>query len=421
MTAKNIVMGMIPKISHNIVTYHRRFPDDTRPAQKGWNRVKKAIGLWCAICLWAAVALPAFAAAPSAPEVTAPSALLMEASTGQVLFEKNSHDRRPPASVTKVMTMLLTMEAVDSGKIKMDDMVTASEYACGMGGSQVFLEPGEQMSVHDMLKAVAVASGNDAAVALSEHIAGSTEAFVGMMNERAAQLGMKDTHFVNCNGLDIDDHYTSAYDIALMSRELMTHTKIFDFTTIWMDSLRGGQFGLANTNKMIRFYEGATGLKTGSTSTAKFCVSATARRNDMDLIAVIMAAETSKDRFSDAKKLLDFGFANYAIANNTLNAEDLAPIPVEKGTAEKLHLEAGGASRVLVEKSRVAEVEKRITLPNEIKAPIARGDKIGEAEFSIGGEVVGTCDIVAAEDVAKMNMLQQLIRVSKYFLLGSKA
>lgn len=380
--------------------------------------MKKFVGAFCMITMLAALALPVWAAVPSV-EVTAPSALLMEASTGQILFEKNSHDKRPPASVTKVMTMLLTMEAVDSGKLTMNDMVTASEYACGMGGSQVYLEPGEQMSVHDMLKAVAVASGNDAAVALAEHIAGSSEAFVGMMNEKAAQLGMQDTTFINCNGLDVEGHVTSAHDIALMSRELITkHPGIQDFTTIWMDSLRGGQFGLANTNKLIRFYDGATGLKTGSTGLAKYCLSATARRNDMDLIAVIMGAETSKDRFDDAKKLLDYGFANYAVANNSLGPEELTPVHVDKGAAQQVAVEAVGESNVLVEKGKAGDVTKKVTLADSMPAPVAKGDHMGEVEFFLGDEKIGSCELVAAEDVPRVNVLQMFARLAKFYLMG---
>ncbi len=380
--------------------------------------MKKFVSLLTVMLLVCSLSLPAQAAV-AAPEITAPSAVLMEASTGQILYEKNSHDRRPPASVTKVMTMLLTMEAIDSGKIQMEDMVTASEYACGMGGSQVYLEPGEQMSVRDMLKAVAVASGNDAAAALGEHIAGSAEAFVGMMNERAKALGMQDTNFVNCNGLDADGHLTSAHDIALMSRELLTHPTILEFTTIWMDSLRDGKFGLANTNKLIRFYNGATGLKTGSTGNAKFCVSATARRDNMDLIAVIMGAETSQDRFNDAKKLLDYGFANYAIANNAISSEDLSPVTVHKGAAETLQLEAAGAQSILVEKGKAADVEKRVTLPESVEAPVTKGDKVGEVAFYLGEEQIGTCDLVAAEDVLRINVFQMFAKITKCFLLGN--
>lgn len=291
----------------------------------------------------------------AAVNVTAPAAILIEAGTGQVLYEKNSHDRRPPASVTKIMTMLLVIEAIDEGTLSLDDMVRCSEFAASMGGSQVYLEPNEEMSVRDMLKAVAVASGNDAAVALAEHVAGSAEGFVDLMNQRAAALGMKDTHFVNCNGLDNPEHLTTAYDIALMSRELVRHPLIFEFTGIWMDSLRDGAFGLVNTNKLIRFYEGANGLKTGSTSVAKFCLSASAVRNGMNLIAVIMGADSSKDRFGDASRLLDYGFANYAIAGSLLTPEDLTPLPVKKGKTERVEIGVSDDFKVLVSKKKAEQ------------------------------------------------------------------
>ena len=264
-------------------------------------------------CLLMILILPVSAAAEDGISFNAKSVILTEASTGKTLFESNSHESLPPASVTKIMTMLLIMEAIDRGEISYDTVVTASERAKSMGGSTIFLDTNEKMSVEDLLKGIAVASGNDACVAMAEHLCGSEEAFAAKMNERAAQLGMKDTHFVNCNGLDAPGHYTSAYDIALMSRELMRHKDIFKFTTIWMDSLRGGKFSLANTNKLIRFYSGANGLKTGSTSVAGCCISAAAKRGEMQLIAVVLGAPTSKERFAAASNLLNYGFANYGV------------------------------------------------------------------------------------------------------------
>lgn len=355
-----------------------------------------------------------------APELTAPSAILMEASTGQVLFEKNSHDRRPPASVTKIMTMLLVIEAVDSGKISMDDMVRCSEKAASMGGSQVYLEPGEEMSVRDMLKAVAVASGNDAAAALGEFIAGSLEGFVAMMNERAKELGMNDTHFANCNGLDDPEHLTSAFDIALMSRELISHSVIFEFTTIWMDSLRGGKFGLVNTNKLIRFYEGATGLKTGSTGNAKFCLSATAKRNGMDLIAVVLGAPSSKERFADASGLLNFGFANFAIANSLLTEEELQPVRVLKGQKETVEVEIPGNGNVLVSKAKINNIEKQITLSESVEAPVCAGEKLGEISFMLDGQQIGGADIVAKENINKISLFGMYGKLLKQLLYGDK-
>lgn len=377
--------------------------------------MKKILSL-CIIMLF--VFSPTVTLADTALELNAPSAILMEASTGQILYEKNSHEKLPPASVTKVMTMLLVAEAIDSDKIKLDDMVTCSEYAASMGGSQVYLEPGEQMSVRDMLKAVAVASGNDAACALAEHIAGSNEGFIALMNERAAQLGMKNTNFINSNGLDDPNHYTSAYDIALMSKELINHPLIFEFTTIWMDSLRGGEFGLVNTNKLIRFYEGATGLKTGSTGLAKYCLSATAKRNNMGLIAVVMAAPTSQKRFADASKLLDYGFANYAIANSLVTPEELTPIKVQKGMTDTVETTIDDKYNLLVSKAKLSKIEKKMTFAENVSAPIKAGEKLGEVEFFIDGEKIGATDIIAKTDVGKINAVQMFVKMTKHFLLG---
>lgn len=354
----------------------------------------------------------------AAVNVTAPAAILIEAGTGQVLYEKNSHDRRPPASVTKIMTMLLVIEAIDEGTLSLDDMVRCSEFAASMGGSQVYLEPNEEMSVRDMLKAVAVASGNDAAVALAEHVAGSAEGFVDLMNQRAAALGMKDTHFVNCNGLDNPEHLTTAYDIALMSRELVRHPLIFEFTGIWMDSLRDGAFGLVNTNKLIRFYEGANGLKTGSTSVAKFCLSASAVRNGMNLIAVIMGADSSKDRFGDASRLLDYGFANYAIAGSLLTPEDLTPLPVKKGKTERVEIGVSNDFKVLVSKKKLNSIEKKITLPEAVEAPIAAGDTVGSVEFMIDGQPIGGTDLIAKADAPRVTPLTMLKKLSFQLLFG---
>ncbi|MBE7021820.1 MAG: D-alanyl-D-alanine carboxypeptidase [Ruminococcaceae bacterium] len=360
--------------------------------------------------------------AENAGDVTlsAPAAILIEAGTGQVLYEKNCHDRRPPASVTKVMTMLLVMEAIANGQISQDDMVRCSEFAASMGGSQVYLEPGEEMSVRDMLKAVAVASGNDAAVALAEHVAGSHEAFVSLMNERAAALNMQDTHFVNCNGLDDPEHLTSAYDIALMSRELVRYPLILEFTGIWMDSLRDGAFGLVNTNKLIRFYEGANGLKTGSTSVAKFCLSASAVRGGMNLIAVIMGADTSKERFADASKLLDYGFANYAVADSLLSQEELPPIPVNKGAGSQVTPGISEEFHLLVSKAKMNSIEKNITLPERVEAPVQAGDKIGEVEFILEGERIGMTDIIAMEPVHKIGFVGMLGKLTRQLCFGKQ-
>lgn len=351
-------------------------------------------------------------------EISAPSGILIEASTGKVLFEKNADNPLPPASVTKIMTMLLVMEAMESGQIKEDDIVVCSENAASMGGSQVYLEAGEEMTVHDMLKAVAVASGNDAAVALAEFVSGSSEGFVELMNKRAKELGMENTSFKNCNGLDTDGHLTTARDIATMSKELISHPKIFEFTSIWMDSLRNGEFGLVNTNKLIRFYDGANGLKTGSTGKAKFCLSASAKRNDMNLIAVVMAAETSKKRFADASKMLDYGFANYTIVKSLLTDEELGSIKIKKGKTPILDVMVDPNFNVLTEKSKIGNIEKNITMPETVDAPVKKGEKLGEVEFLADGVVLGKADILAKADIERITPVHVFSRLAKTFLLG---
>ncbi len=378
--------------------------------------MKRLLSLF--LCLLLCFPLTVNAEAPL--ELSAKSALLMEASTGTILYEKASHEPLPPASVTKIMTMLLVMEALDNGQYTLDDLVPVSEFAASMGGSQVFLEPNEQMSVHDMLKAVAVASGNDAAVALAEYTAGSHEGFVAKMNERAKQLGMNDTNFINCNGLDEDGHVTSANDIALMSRELMRHPKIFEYTTIWMDSLRDGAFGLVNTNKLVRFYQGATGLKTGSTSIAGFCISATAKRDGMDLIAVVMGAPTSKERFADASKMLDYGFSTYGICNALVKEDELRPLKLNKGIKENVSIGLADGFSLLMKKSEIANMEKKITLSESANAPISKNHKVGYVEFFSDGKSVGKCDIVAKEDIKAQNPLGMFNKISSFFFYGKK-
>ena len=377
--------------------------------------MKRLLSLF--LCALLFFSITVYAEEPSL-DLSAKSAILMEASTGTILFEKASHEALPPASVTKIMTMLLVMEALDNGQYTLDDKVSVSEFAASMGGSQVFLEPNEQMSVHDLLKAVAVASGNDAAAALAEFTAGSHDAFVTKMNERAKQLGMNDTHFVNCNGLDADGHVTSAHDIALMSRELMKHPKIFEYTTIWMDSLRDGAFGLVNTNKLVRFYQGATGLKTGSTSVAGFCISATAKRDGMDLIAVVMGSPTSKERFADASKMLDYGFANYGICNTLVKEDELSPITLKKGVKETVDIGLADGFSLLMKKAEIANMEKKITLPESINAPITKNHKVGTVEFFSNGNSVGKCDIVAKEDIKAENPIGMFSRIGAFFLYG---
>lgn len=349
-------------------------------------------------------------------ELNAPSAILIEQSTETVLFEKNADEQLPLASVTKVMTMLLVMEAVDSGRISFDDIVTGSENAKSMGGSTIFLDAGERMSVYDLMKGVAVASGNDAAVALAEYVAGSEEGFVNMMNKRAAELGMSNTHFVNPNGLDADGHYSTARDISLMSRELLTHPRIFEFTTIWMDSLRDGKFQLANTNKLIRFYDGANGIKTGSTSIAKNCISASAMRDDMQLIAVIMAAPTSPERFEDAKKLLDFGFANYSINKAVKAGENYGKVNVMKGLENSVNTAAKDNFNVLVKKGESKDVALEVQLQSEVLAPVNVGDKLGEVIIMKNGKQIGAVNIVASNNVSKLTYYAMLSKLFSKWL-----
>lgn len=336
--------------------------------------------------------------------IPAKSAVLMELSTGKVLYEQNAHEALPPASVTKVMTLLLVMEALDRGQIGWEDMVTASETAAAKGGSQVYLKVGEQMTVRDMVKAVAVSSANDCACALAEHIAGSESTFAEQMNLRAQQLGMNDTHFVNCTGLDdapeAAEHKTSAHDIAVMSRELLgKHPKIKEFTTIWMDTLRGGTFGLSNTNKMVRFYPGATGLKTGFTSQAGYCLSASAQRDGMELIAVVMGSATSKERFAACKSLLDRGFAQYAVVKPQLPEEMLVQVKLGKQATVAA---IGENMPILVDKGQKNAVTTEYTLEENISAPVSKGQRLGTATVKIGEQVIAQIPLLAKETVEKL-------------------
>lgn len=341
-------------------------------------------------------------------ETTAKSAILMEAQTGEVLLEKEKDARLPIASVTKIMTMLLIMEEISSGRMTYADEVTVSEYAMSMGGSTMFLEAGEVLSVHDMLKGIAVASANDGCVAMAEHISGSVDAFVARMNERAKELGMENTSFINTNGLDAEGHYSSAYDVAVMARELIKHEKIFEYTTIWTDSLRDGKFALANTNRLVRFYRGATGLKTGSTDNAGCCLCATAERDGVSLIAVVLGSPTSKDRFSDATKLLDFGFANYSVAHPISKGEEVGEVKVNKGVKDIVKAVAKDEFEKVIKKGEGDKVEMRLTLAEEITAPVQEGELVGRAEFFIDNESIGSVDVVCLEAVEKMSLLQMI-------------
>lgn len=362
--------------------------------------MKKVICFFICVCFMMQ-SVVVFAEGNTDLGLNAKSAILMEESTGNILYESNPDERLPIASVTKVMTMLLIMEAVDSGKISFDDMVTVSENAMSYGGSTMFLETGEQLTVNDMLKGIAVASANDGCVAMAEHLAGSESAFVDMMNEKAKELGMENTHFMNTNGLDEDDHYSSARDVAIMSRELMKHETIFNYTSIWMDTLRGGKFQLANTNKLIRFYDGANGLKTGSTSKALCCLSAAAKRNDMQLIAVVLGAPTSAERFASAKSLLDYGFANYAVNTQITAGDEVQKIAVEKGVDKEVDVVAGDSCSTLVKKGQEDNITKEIKIDETITAPIEAGQKIGTMTISRDGEVIADIDLNASSAVEK--------------------
>ena len=362
--------------------------------------MKKVICFFICVCFMMQ-SVVVFAEGNTDLGLNAKSAILMEEATGNILYESNPNERLPIASVTKVMTMLLIMEAVDSGKISLDDMVTVSENAMSYGGSTMFLETGEQLTVNDMLKGIAVASANDGCVAMAEHLAGSESAFVDMMNEKAKKLGMENTHFMNTNGLDEDDHYSSARDVAIMSRELMKHETIFNYTSIWMDTLRGGKFQLANTNKLIRFYDGANGLKTGSTSKALCCLSAAAKRNDMQLIAVVLGAPTSAERFASAKSLLDYGFANYAVNTQITAGDEVQKIAVEKGVDKEVGVVASDSCSTLVKKGQEDNITKEIKIDETITAPIEAGQKIGTMTISRDGEVIADIDLNASSAVEK--------------------
>lgn len=375
--------------------------------------MKKTIAIGLMFCMLCTLLVVPSNAVEFTGEINAKSAILMEQSSGKVLFEYNADEALPPASVTKVMTILLVLEAIDEGKITIDDPVTVSAYATSMGGSQIYLKENEVMSVSDLLKAVVVASANDAAVALAEHLYGTEEAFVARMNERAAELGMVNTNFCNTNGLDDTDtgHLTSARDIAIMSREVLKHPLIFDYSTIWMDSVRNGEFGLTNTNRLIRFYHGANGLKTGSTSKAGFCISATAERDGMQLIAVIMGAPSRDTRNALAASLLDFGFANYSV--RSFPGQTVDPVPVKGGTTRSCEASYAAASFV-TEKSN-EETTTQVVYNTSLRAPVKKGDVVGTVRFLLGSEELGTTDLVAQSDVKQMTfgeILLHLLRTS---------
>lgn len=337
-------------------------------------------------------------------EIKAKSAILMEVNTGRILYEQNADEKLPPASITKIMSLLLVMEAIDRKDITLETVHSASEHACSMGGSQIWLEPGESMTVHELLKATVIASANDACVALGELIAGSEEGFVALMNSRAKELGMNNTTFVNCTGLDAENHITSANDVAIMSCELIKHDLVKQYTTVWMDSLRDGKSELVNTNKLVRFYNGTTGLKTGTTGSAKYCLSASAEREGLELVAVILAGETSDDRFNGAKKLLDYGFANYkfSIIEAELKEKDTK---LKGGVSKKVKVKADDKVDILLEKNAIGEIKRNVVWNKNIKAPIKKGDILGCVEVYSGDTQIGQIPITADENIKKLTIL----------------
>lgn len=350
----------------------------------------------------AAAAVPRPAQALTAEELPAPSAVLMEASTGKVLFEKNAHEQRACASVTKVMTLLLVMEALDAGTIQLTDIVAASDHAASMGGSDIWLEPGEEMSVDDLLKATVIMSANDAAVALAEHVSGSEDAFVEKMNERAAELGMTETVFLNCCGLDEDGHVTTAYDVALMSRALIQHEEIFRYSQTWMDELRGGKTQLVNTNKLLKSYSGITGLKTGTTSKAGSCMAATAERDGMSLVSVVLGCSTTEERFSSAAALLDYGFGGWSVVQPDAGAVELPCVPVTGGMASEVAVQADDLAAAVVEKGREQEVTCEVELQEVLTAPVSAGQEVGSVVCRLDGEVICSAPVRAAAEVQEL-------------------
>lgn len=372
---------------------------------KGEFDMKKILSLFMAAVMLAAICMPAFAQGKETPvEIKAKSAVLMDASTGRVLMKHNEKEKVYPASVTKIMPLLLVCEAIDSGKISLSDVVTASGTAASKGGSQIWLKEGEQMTVDELLKATAVYSANDACTALGEYIAGSDEAFVKMLNDRASQLGMTDTYFENCTGLDdtTENHLTTAMDVAIMSRELLKHEIITNYTTIWMDSLRNGETELVNTNKLIRFYQGATGLKTGTTSKAGCCVSASAKREGTHLIAVVMGSDNSTDRFETAKAMLNWGFANYSTVTPAIDESLIPEVGIVGGVTESIKPKIPQANPVLIEKGREGDITQEVDLAVDVAAPVEQGQVLGTVTFRLGDEVIGEYKLTAPDAVSKL-------------------
>ncbi len=368
------------------------------------------------IIVWLFTSICSFSAfAEGSPEISVPSALLMDQTTGTVLFEKNADEQRAPASVTKIMTLLLIMEAIESKKINWDTPISVSAEAAGMGGSQVYLKEGETMTVDEMVKCIAVVSANDCCVAMAEAIAGSNAAFIEQMNQRASELQMTGTHFNSCTGLDTEDHYTTARDISIMSRELMKHTDIQKYTTIWMDTVRDGAFTLSNTNKLVRFYSGATGLKTGFTSTAGYCLSATATREGLSLIAVVLGGETSDKRFEDAKALLNYGFSQYGLYQETPPFP--SPVKVLKGLQDTVLPVPAETPAFLVPKGEEKNITYTVTLPQSVAAPVEAGQKLGSLDYSLNGKSIGSINLIAEREVPPVTFGHLFFHLIQYFFV----
>ena len=371
--------------------------------------MKKIISLLLCALLMVPLSIPVYAKETEtlSQSLSCKSAILMEVSSGQVLTEKNADEKLPPASITKIMTLLLVMESLDEGKITLEDRVTASREASSKGGSQIWLKEGEVMTVNELVKATAVASANDASTALAEYIAGDEISFVALMNKKAAELGMTNTNFENCSGLDdtAENHYTTARDIAIMSRELMKHEKIKEYTTIWMDSLRNGETELVNTNRLIRFYEGATGLKTGTTSKAGYCISATAQRDGMELVAVVLGSDNSTDRFEDAKKLLNWGFANYSIYEPQIDTSLITDVTVLCGEQDTIKPTVKNPNPILIKKGTENEITQRVDICIDVEAPVEKGQKLGAVYFEKDGEILAECSIISENAVVKRGVL----------------
>ena len=376
--------------------------------------MKKPICFLLTLLLCVGLTCPfAFAENESPVAVKAKAYVLMDASTGEVLLKSNEHQKLFPASVTKIMPILLVMEAIDSGKLDLNENVTASPEAAAKGGSQIWLKDGETMTVHELLKAAVIGSANDACTALGERIAGSEEGIVKMMNDRAKQLSMNDTHFVNCTGLDddTDEHLTSAYDIALMSKELLSHERIREYTTIWMDSLRNGATQLVNTNKLVRFYKGTTGLKTGTTAKAGHCVSASAERDGLHLIAVVMGSDNSTDRFEGAKALLNYGFANYKTVTPEYDKTLITPVRIIKGYTGSLIPEVGTILPITVKAGEESKIEAEVEIATDVEAPVEKGQRIGSITFKLNGTTLAEYPLTAKEEVAKLTVFEMMRRL----------